>query len=534
MYYRQKKGVLGTSFPPTIQPGQVPASAGGVNALTNLMGMAPTDCLYTYNLMPSEGGMRLRKGYKEWATGVTGDVRSLIAYDNQLGNNAQDRLFAVSENGIYNVSVANTTVPDLEVPFTNNGLDAGWGVSTNFTTDAADHLVLYADSRNGIYQYDGDTEVWSVPLITGVDPADIAFVTIHKQRVWVIEENSSDAYYLPIDAIAGAATKFTFGSKFPNGGKLMGLWNWTVDGGDGVDDFLVAISRAGDVLVYHGTDPSQADWQLRGAYFIGELPDSRRVTTTHGGDLFVLSTYGVTSIRDLLGGKGAVENAGPAGKISRLLRKDVAAAKDSHEWILDTYPGDGFLQIARPITNETEYRQYNMNLLTNAWGWWKGVPTISTVTWRGEYYMGGPDGILYLYDGVSDNVTIAGAAGEAIEFSVLTSFQPYGHHAQLMRTSFIRPIGIVSGQANVNVKAVYDYEIDTLIGLPPPAAASGVSLWDVALWDAAVWDFSATGASVPLGGDGMGRVMAVAMRGSAQNRITLIGWDVLYTTGGFL
>lgn len=546
MYYnRSPRSRLSLPVKTTIQAETIPASVTGVNALTSLAGMAVSDCIYCYNLVPSEYGMRLRKGYAEYATGMTNDVRSLIPYDNQSGNSSKDRLFSVNEDGIWNTTVANTITPTLEQAFATQNDDAGFGVYTNFTTDAADHLVLYADGANGLYQYDGDAQTWSIPAITGVDPTTIAFVGVHKQRVWIIPQDSADGWYLPVDAVAGVATKFTFGSKFTHGGKLMGIWTWSVDGGDGVDDFLVAISRAGDVLVYHGSDPSQPDWQLRGAFFVGELPDSRRVVTSHGGDLYVLSTYGVTSLRDLLQGvDSSDQNVGPSAKISRFLREEVILHKDEKEWILDTYPADGFLQIATPITlhqggggSAVNPRQYVMNLLTSAWGWWRNVPVVSTATWRGEYFMGGPDGVLYIYDGEFDGTTIDGSnAGQPIDFSVLTSFQPYGGHSQWLRAGIIRPQGIVSDTTSVNVKAVYNYDINAIINAPPVVVGTDGYLWDDAasLWDTALWNGTATGASIPIGADGMGRTMAIGMKGSASNRVTLIAWDVLFNVGGYL
>ena len=191
------------------------------------------------------------------------------------------------------------------------------------------------------------------------------------------------------------------------------------------------------------------------------------------------------------------------------------------------------MQIAAPVEGG-ESRQYNMNLLTSAWGWWKNIPVTATATWRGEYYLGSPGGVVNIYDGVTDGATIAGDVGVAIDFTTLTAFQPYGEHGQIVKTEFIRPSGILSGQANINIKAVYDYEVDAIINPPQGGGGTGSSLWDISLWDTAIWDYSTTGASVPLGADGIGHTMAVAMRGSAENRVTLIGWDVLYKTGGFL
>ena len=81
MVYSRGRKTIGAGVPPTIQSLPVPASVGGINAQDGLMMMPPQDCLYCYNLMPSEYGMRLRKAYRQWATGVNGDVRTIINYE---------------------------------------------------------------------------------------------------------------------------------------------------------------------------------------------------------------------------------------------------------------------------------------------------------------------------------------------------------------------------------------------------------------------------------------------------------------------
>ena len=539
MYNRKRLGILGQAAPATVQPHTVPASTGGINSLQSLQGMNPEDCIFTHNLMPSEYGLRLRKGYREWSTGTPSDVRSLIPYDNQQGLGINDRLFAACAEGIYDVSLFGTTVPEQEVPFTSNGVNAGHGVFTNFTTDADQHLVFYADGENGLHQYDGDSELWSVPAITGVDATNIAFITNHKQRLWIIEEDSADAWYLPIDAIAGEATKFTFGSKFKHGGRLVGLWGWTIDGGDGVDDFLVAVSRAGDVLVYYGADPSLPDWALRGAYYIGELPQGRKLATDYGGDLWLLSTYGVISVRDLLMGVDFSDvKVGPAAKVARILRGEILAGKNSNAWQLNVHPGDGFLQVVTPTKGGAKPRQYNMNLLTSAWGWWRDVPMLTGENWKGEYMLGGPDGIVYIYDDALDNTKLDATLGLPIEFEILTSFQPYGEHAQNILPGIIRAIGITQGGVSINVQAVFDYQLDAFLVLPASVPTSGASLWgpdgNAALWGVGTWDFATTGNSVPIGVLGVGRTLAIAMRGTSSTRITLIAWDVLMKSGGLL
>ena len=569
-YSRQRTlGRYGQPTPATITPFTFPASTGGVNAVDGLMLMPPTDCIYTTNLMPSEYGLRLRKGYQEWATGCVEDpprapssnVNSIIPFESNIQSVSNDRLFAVTAEGIWDVTLQNTIAPVQEVTFTQTSNPAGFGVWTEFTGDAAGdglrgHYLFYADGLNGIWQYEEATDTWSQPPsgTAGTDwhymdtdgttplafPVDnVAFVMVHKQRIWVILEDDDDAWYLPLASVTGELKKFTFGSKMPHGGNLVGLWNWTVDGGNGVDDMLVAVSRGGDVIVYQGEDPeitpsgsAIGPWSTRGAWFIGETPESRRIATNYGPDLYVLSTYGITSLNGLLRGD-VLGQAAPSKKVNRFLRPDVETGKNSSAWQLTTHPADGFLQIITPKPTSNPYLQYNMNLQTMAWGFWEGVPVFGADSWNGDYFMGGPDGKVYVNSGTLDNQTLT-ETGEPISFRTLTSFQAPAGHANYNRVGIIRTVGVLAGVAALNVKAVYDYAVETEVNPPVSVPSSGENTWDSAVWDLTLWDFTLDGKSFPQGALGMGRTFAVAISGNSSSRINIVSWDVLFNTGGYL
>jgi len=470
MYARQKTlSRYGRSAKPSAQSLTFPASVGGINAFDSLMQMPPTDCLYTYNLMPVEYGLRLRKGYTEWATGcvespqrATGEVRSIIPYESNVNAVSQDRIFAVTDEGIWDTTNFGETNPAQVVTFTTTGDAAGRGVWCEFTGAAADapvagargHYLFYADGSNGIWQYEENTGLWSRPP-TGVaetdwwyiDPTnpgtsqspnkiafpieDVAYVMVFKQRIWVILENDDDAFYLPVASISGELTRFTFGSKLPNGGDLRGLWSWSLDGGAGVDDYLVAISRGGDVVVYQGEDP-ELDFSTRGAWFIGETPESRRIVLEYGADLFALSTLGITSIKGLLSGAPVAVSApsSPSQKINRFLREDIVSGKDLQQWQLSMNPSDGFMQIITPTPINTPFLQYSMNLTTGAWGLWDGVPITCAHSTSGRYFMGASEkyraGTVLLYDGDLDGTTIPGLD----VFSPIAGADPFGFWSQ--------------------------------------------------------------------------------------------------------
>jgi hypothetical protein len=414
------------------------------------MMMQPQECLYAYNIMPSEYGLRLRKGYREWAIGLSvdleaepkPDVRTIVPFESSLQSATGDRLFGVTKEGIWDVTDYNSQTPVRVAEFTDETGNAGFGTFCEYTGDAADgdpargHYLFYADERNGLWQYTEAAGAWTQPtsgtadgewwyVNPGGDPTDptdriafpvddIAFVTVHKQRIWVILEDDDDAWFLGVGSIAGRLQRYIFGSKLPHGGNLSGLWTWSIDGGDGVDDYLVAVGRGGDVVMYQGEDPAiVADgttvgpWATRGTWFIGEVPESRRIVAEYGPDMFILSTFGVVSLSDLVRGVPPDQQT-PSQKVNRFLRNDVERGKDRPEWQLTTHPGDGFMQIITPKPNQTPYVQYNMNLNTQAWGFWQDVPILCGTSWNGDYYMGSTDGRVFINDGGRDNEQLPG------------------------------------------------------------------------------------------------------------------------------
>jgi hypothetical protein len=436
MSYQRKKtlGRYGQQLAaPSMTSYTFPASVGGVNAVDSLLLMKPEDCIYTFNLMPSEYGSRLRKGYKEWVVNcvndvtLDNDVKTIIAFDSNNLFEEDNKLFAVTSEGIWDVTLYADNGPIRKQAFSNSSGDSGYGVWCEYTGAAANstslkrgHYLYYADALNGLFVYNEGTDLWTVPLgweyQTGTDAGgeptytnfpvdDIAFIMVYKQRLWVILQNDDDAWYLPSGSIAGVLTRFTFGSKMPHGGNLQGLYNWTVDAGVGVDDMLVALGKGGDVVVYTGIDPDSPDFTSRGLWFIGETPASRRCVVEYGPDLYMLSTYGIVSLANLLKGD-PVEYPAISSKISRFLRADIENGKNLSSWQLLLNPSDGFMQVVTPKPGNNPYIQYNLNTQTGAWGFWEDVPILGAAPWQGDYFFGGPDGKVYIYDGFLDGTTL--------------------------------------------------------------------------------------------------------------------------------
>lgn len=517
------------------------APSGGVNAISNLAGMPTDDCVYSYNMVPGQYGLNTRDGYIEWCTNVgTGGVNTVIPYSGST--EVEDTLFACAANGIYDVS-ASTNAPPLMIAFPVMSDESGFGIWQTTTNAAGAKFLCYCDEENGYYVYTESAGTWAkitmgagATQVSGVDPATFAFVMSWKNRLWFIQKNTGTAWYLAAGALFGAATKFEFGNKFKYGGTLKGLYNWTVDGGIGVDDYLVGVSSAGDVIVYQGTDPSVAtSIDQRGTYYIGPPPAGRRIAGAFGGDLFLLSSYGLIPITKLLSGQTVTEtNIFVSAKITPLINTQMALSRTTLGWEVKFDPTHTVLIISSPKQASQDYLQFAQSTDTKGWGVYRKLPYITGDSWQGLFYTGDDANRVLVHTGPLDNVLFNSASsGDQVEWSLLTSFNDLGTPAQNKVAQFIRPTFIAERAPGYSVKAIYDYNLIESTDVPVPATPFG-DLWDIGIWDSAIWGGQFVTTNLLNGGSGMGRSVAIAIKGVSATRTTFVRVDLSFTFGNVL
>lgn len=509
-----------------------PAPVVGIDSTKPLHSMPPGVAIYLYNLTPAEYGNQTRPGYKVWAQNIAGaEVKSLLPFLGQIGDLSTSKLFAVTKNGIYDVTAQGADNPTAVVTFADQTNAAGFCSYLHFTDPTGLQVLLLADSRNGMYEYNPVGAVWTkyVLQISGADPTKVAFISSHKGRLWLIERDSADAWYLPLGAKQGAATKFQFGSKMAHGGFLVAIGKWTIDGGDGIDDYLIAMSRGGDVLVYRGTDPALSDrWNLVGSWFVGIPPSGRRVLKEIGSDTLILSVYGVTSTKALLQGIDPTRvETNVTGNIARLIRQDMLTKRDDPYWEVQNLAEEGLLLINSPKASNEKNIQFALNLnqisdnYEGGWGFWRGVPSTAFESYNGATFFGTVDGRVCRMDGSLDEVTITNTGGIPVEFSGLTRFSNMGAPGLYKQVHFLRPRFVTSNIINVACSAIYDYNLiePTITPLPSPV---GNPLWDASAWDQAIWA-GITSEKRVCGTNGYGETVAIAIKGSSSARATLVG-----------
>ena len=524
----------------------IPAPVKGIIAAGLYGGTAdigPESAIWLFNMIPGEYGVTVRQGSREFATGLLdsaaqpADVRTVMYYNNITAGGGNDFAFAVTDAGIYDITGGGAGPFTLALTWPNQGGDAGWCSYMNYTNVNGDHFILVCDEANGYYIFDGTT--WTQGTFIG-NPApnavDLVQITEWQARIWFVERDTATAWFLDPLALEGQITPFDVGTRFKKGGHLVQNSSWTMDDGEGMDDKFVQISSSGDVLVWSGVDPTvSTDLLLVGRWFIGAVPEGRRVMSDWGGDVAIISTMGVVKISSLLRGDNALNSESHiSANITRYIRAEMALVRDEFGWSMESDPASSISIISVPQRDESVPPiQFVINTITKAWCMYRDLDMRSMDKNVTGFYFGTSDGRVMRTDSVADDISLDGLSAKAINFSFLTHYWHMEQPAIWKRPQFIRPSWIGSAQPIYSIAIEFDFSLEELPVAPVGSPVGGAD-WDDAEWDLNLWQGTAQRYFETKGLIGMGRHLAVAVRGNSSARLAYIGSDLIFDTGGSL
>jgi len=264
----------------------VPAPINGWNARDALSEMDAKDAVSLTNWWPLPSDVMVRRGYTEYSTGLGAQVMSLMPYN--AGSTSE--LFCAAGTSFFDATTSGAIGAAVVTGLTNS-----YWQHQNITTSGGSFLLAVngADKLRGYngsaWWVDGD----GTHDITGLDTALCHNINLFKNRIWLIQKNTLKAWYLGVSSIGGAANALDFSSVARRGGYLLGMDNWTIDAGAGVDDYAVFYTSQGEIIVYKGGDPSSStDWALVGVWELGS-PVGLRCSMKWAGDLLLMTQDGL-------------------------------------------------------------------------------------------------------------------------------------------------------------------------------------------------------------------------------------------------
>lgn len=451
------------------------APVRGWNARDSLADMKPGDAIMLRNWFPTTTDIVIRGGQADHATGISGTTKTLAIYNAMSGTS---KMFAATDSGIYDASSAGAVGASAAT-----STDGYWQY-VNFGDGTTNWLIMVNGVDKPNY-YSGSA--WTAvdgattPALTGLTTTEIIGVFAHKGRLWFIQKNSLSAWYLAAGAAGGALTEFDLSSIATRGGYLVAGGTWSVDSGSGPDDRSVFITSEGEVMVYQGTDPSDATkWSKVGTYFLGK-PRGRRCTVNVGGDLVILTENGAYPLSAVLQSQVVDLKLAITNKIENAFNEASRTYGSNVGWEGVFYPARSALIFNIPTIEDSEAKQYVMNTITKAWCEFDSWGATCFAVFNGELYFGTTSAVQKAWTGTSDDgLNIVAEAKEA--------FSRYGVNSQ-KRCTLYRPILQTNGPISYLTGMDVDFKDTAISGTAEYTVTRGAQ-WDVAEWDNGFWTAS--------------------------------------------
>lgn len=470
---------VGTPAPDVISQ-VVPVPTDGWDAISPLASMDPKRAPILTNWIPRPGYVELRAGSYPWSFAAADSVpvETLMVWRAYGG----EQMFAAAGSEIIDVS----TVGGSSVVV--SGLNSARWQYTNFTPAGGTTVIQLVNGVDTLRMYNGTS--WTIPAITGLPggltTAAIRNIHAQKRRLWYVMGDgvgggSTLAAFMPTDAITGPiAGTIDLGANWSKGGELIAISDWTVDGGNGPQDYMCFFSSRGQVSIFSGVDPTDADtWTFAGA-FDQSPPVSLRCCYKIGSDVAVITQQGVIPLSQSLPFEPAAERS---VAITARIQNAMAVAADNgmdlFGWNLISFAPQTLVILNVPQVENSTQVQFVMNALTGAWCQFTGWNANNFEIYNNELFFGGNVGdVNRCFVGSTDFL-------EPILADMQCAYNYFEAPGRTKRMTMVQPF-ITAGQSVepfISVDA--DFQIQAVTA--PVTIFNGGALWDLAIWDQDVW-----------------------------------------------
>lgn len=322
---------------------------------------------------------------------------------------------------------------------------------------------------------------YTVIGITGVDSSTFINVNLFKNRLYFTQKDTLKVWFLDVNSIGGAASPLDYGSIARNGGFVQAVGTWTLDAGQGADDYYVVVTNMGEVIVYNGTDPTDAaKWALKGVWQVGQT-FSRRCFFKWAGDLLLLTQDGLLPLSSALQSSRLDPRVNLTDKIYYAVSEAASLFPNNFGWQINYFAPENMLILNIPVDGGCE--QYVMHTITKSWARFTGIDTTCwEVHDNDSIFFGGNGFVGKFWADESDS-------GNNINATVAQAYNYFDARGTQKRFTMVRPI-IVTYNGNPTIQAALNLDFDTTdqtgtLAFNPLDFNGGK--WDTAKWDQTSW-----------------------------------------------
>jgi hypothetical protein len=404
----------------------------------------------------------------------------------RLDYDAETTPFTVGETLTGGTSGATATilrvVPDDITP------TEGYLLLFDVTGGPFDDNETITDGLGGSADADG-VEALASPGMTFNDgttdftSADMSFVWAYKNRLWFVQKDSLNAWYLDIDQVGGDATVFPLGGIFSNGGSLLFGARWSLESGGegGLSEQNVFVTTAGEVAIYQGDSPDEAaTWAIVGIYRIGN-PLGKRAYLRGGGDLAIATTVGLVPLSKAIQLDVTALNVATISYRIADAWNDALRLRGNSNWQAMIWAENKMAVVAPPDLIGSSFPViYVSNTETGAWARFTGWQALCFEVFRGQLYFGSPEGKVYQANvsGLDDGLPYTGAC--------VPLHDDLDSPASLKVSTVARATTRSNTAVNDRIDMLVNYDI-TLPPAPDATPLTGTNTWDDGIWGTSIW-----------------------------------------------
>lgn len=267
----------------------VPAPAGGINRSIPVHSL-PQKFAVESSFVPTEIGLVGIKSLKQRAVLPESALKANTIIPFQGTATASSRLFMhIPQSDFWDVSSfidsdLGTASVSASVSITVAEVRYDWiEVNNRLIMTAGETSSPPLSYRNGV-----GFETWSATA-SGDSINNMWGINQFKSRIYCWHQTEPEFYYGSTDAVLGTLEPFSLSTVVREGArKITTFFGMSRDGGSGPDDYATFVMDDGQVVVYQGSDPGDANnWSHIGTYKIGK-PLGRNCAVPFGSQVAVM------------------------------------------------------------------------------------------------------------------------------------------------------------------------------------------------------------------------------------------------------
>ncbi len=525
---RQLRAALQEDQSPKIVPGAIPAPVLGWNERDGLDGMQPGFAVQLDNFFPYNGYVTIRGGSRILVDGLGNKVETLARW----ADGSEENILACANGQIWRVAF------DSKVSIGSGFNENAWQWDTTTGARGAGSYTYFVNGADTPQGYNGTTlapVTWQAksgqPTLT---ITNLHNIHVSKDVLFLAEKGQLGFWHSDKGTVTPAAelSWFDLGTILPNGGEIVAMGNYTLDGGDGPDDYTCFVASTGWVALYRGSDPSQAtDWALVGRYSLGQALGKRCVLEV-AGDVLVLTVNGYISLRQFIEIGGLFRQSFAFNdNIQPEVVNQTYNYRNEFGWQPLLVP-DLTLALFNVPQSSDNFVQHIVNTQTAAWAQIKGWNGLSWLVTNNLLLFGTANGEVV---SANERNVFTDVGNKEIVAEALTAFSYFGQRGTRKLFQMFRPILETIGNVSVNADVAVDFDKNVTVGGSPSVSFEQAAQWNGSNWDEGEWGGSPQTLVnwLSIGRLGYSAAVKINVR-STGARCWWKSTDINYTPGGTL